>query len=432
MRKSNQMVAVTLCGLVAMLAEIGTIRAVPTDAEPMGSVSSAESGGDEMVESPEPRIGMTSKPRSSLTQKGEIPSSEERQEVLTVGGDCTSTAPILPTLEQLVAMMAELAPLPKVHYSYPMHPTLLGDPDSPLLYHYVRLTRSVGLSSAAKNWQIATAVDVCDQINALGDGAARATIAINHSPWHISYPASLPPTYTGPEADAEIAVYRTRLTAIRDQIAVQNALLDSDVTVGAILLNSERFYPKQPTEPGAAEYNVAILAKYTPFYDIAKEFFPEARVEWYGLGIQESAAKSGWSRFPWFTFDEPSDTLSCALYRVSELGTMRDTYRRSVSLAAELGYGEVTPWIALGSGYRRDTVAFQTWSQDWNYDTVYSLLLGRELNQKWYSTQPDRFAPWSAAKVVVFYPSPFDPRTPSWGKHFIAYARGAVNRNDLP
>ena len=77
-------------------------------------------------------------------------------------------------------------------------------------------------------------------------------------------------------------------------------------------------------------------------------------------------------------------------------------------------------------------VAFETWAQDWVYDTVYSPLLGREVNQRWYATLPERYAPWNAAKVVVFYPSPFDPRTPSWGKHFIAYARGATGRNDLP
>jgi len=329
-------------------------------------------------------------------------------------------------------MMAELPPLPKVHYSYPLHPTLLADPDSPLLYQYVRLARAIGLSSAAKVWQIITAVDVCDQINGLGDGAVPASIAINHSPYHNGFPAGLPPTYIGPEYDAEINIYRTRLTGVRDQIAAQNASLGSLVDVSAILLNSERFSLKKDGEPGAAEWNAAIIAKYTPFYDIAKEIYPGARVEWYGRGIQESNARSGWSPFPWFTFEEPSDTLACSLYRICEVETMRETFRRTCELAYEMGDTEVTPWIALGSGYRRDTVAFQTWAQDWDYDTVYSLLLGREVNQRWYSTLPERYAPWNAAKVVVFYPAPFDPRTPAWGKHFIAYARGATGRNDLP
>lgn len=342
------------------------------------------------------------------------------------------TDPTLPTQQELVNWMSELPPLPKVHYSFPLHPTLIGEPVTPLLYQYVRLTRAMSLSSQALDWQISTAVTVCDQINRLNDGGITASIAINHSPWHVSFPADLPPTYTGPEHDEEIEIYRQQLTSIRSKIGALNSNRGTSIAVSAILLDTERFYVKEADESGAAAWNAAIDAKYAPFYDIAKQLYPNARVEWYGHGIQESQAETGWSPFPWFTFEEPADTLSCSLYRVSELETMRQTFRKTHDLAIDLGFTDVTPWIALGAGYRRDPVLFQIWQTDWDYDPVYSLLLGRELNQWWHATKPDRFAPWDAATAVVFYPAPFDPRTPAWGKHFIAYARGAAGRNDLP
>lgn len=364
-----------------------------------------------------------------------VEGSSDRDQVRVTVQPTTSDEepnPDLPTTQQLVTWMAELPPLPKVHYSFPLHPTLIAEPVTPLLHQYVRLTRAISLSSQALDWQISTAVTVCDQVNDLHDGGLIATIAINHSPWHESFPSDLPPTYTGPEHDAEIETYRQRLTSIRSKIAALNASRGTSISVSAILLDTERFYVKEPHEAGAAEWNAAINAKYAPFFDIAKQLYPNAVVEWYGHGIQESQGATGWSPFPWFTFEEPADTLACSLYRVAELETMRETFRRTYDFAEDLGYSEVTPWVALGAGYRRDPVLFQVWQQNWDYDPVYSLLLGREMNQWWHATQPDRYAPWDAATAVVFYPAPFDPRSPAWGKHFIAYARGAAGRNDVP
>ena len=86
---------------------------------------------------------------------------------------------------------------------------------------------------------------------------------------------------------------------------------------------------------------------------------------------------------------------------------------------------EVTPWVALACGWRRQTDQMHSWAVDWDYDLVYSWGLGRELNNPWFGLHPERYAPWDAAKVVCFYPAPFDPRTPAWGKHFVAYVHGA-------
>ena len=94
----------------------------------------------------------------------------------------------------------------------------------------------------------------------------------------------------------------------------------------------------------------------------------------------------------------------------------------------------MTPWIALASGYRRQLNTPFEWTFDWDYDLIYSWLIGREVNHPWFGKPEarERFAPWGAAKVVVLYPRPFSEKSPAWGKHFVAYVRGAHMIKELP
>jgi hypothetical protein len=369
-----------------------------------------------------------------LTVKESGQSSADRTQV-TVVPPTIVTPPVdaaLPTKEQLTAWLTELPPLPKVHYSFPIPQTILVEPVDPLLSQYVRVSRAVSVAGeGATESQLKAAVTLCQQANASGVGIP-ASIAINYSPWHRVFPPDLPPTYTGLESDGEIQMFRDRLTYIRQTLVSINATRGTQIAVTAILLDTERFYVKPASDPDAEVWNAAIDAKYAAFYNIARQLYPNAPVEWYARGIEESAAATGWSPFPYFTFREPGDSFSCSLYRVSEIGAMRETFRRTYDFAEQHGASRVTPWIALGAGYRREPDEFQAWYTDWDYDTVYSLLLGREINTPWYGQQPDRFAPWGAAQIVVFYPPPFDARTPAWGKHFVAYARGAAGIDELP
>ena len=68
--------------------------------------------------------------------------------------------------------------------------------------------------------------------------------------------------------------------------------------------------------------------------------------------------------------------------------------------------------------------------------------MGREINDAWYGTESriERYAPWYAAKVVVFYPSVFDVRGVRAGPghrltnfmlHFTSYVRGATGLDGL-
>jgi hypothetical protein len=329
---------------------------------------------------------------------------------------------------RLLDWLGDLKPLPKVHYSWPLPNELLDNPDDPRLIEYVRISHAACFSGEwATGRHVETAVRVCKRVNA-GGPTLPASIAINYSPWHREFGKDLPPTDTGSTEKAELARFRDRITTIKQWLADANRGQDADIRVTALLLDSERLYVK----PGDAAWNAAITAKYDLIHEIGKEFFPGARIEWYGRGVEESAHESGWSPFPWNTFENKAETFSCSLYRVPEIGVMRETFRRTYELARKHGVSEVTPWVALASGYRRQVDKFQEWDVDWDYDLVYSWMLGAELNQPWYGQRPERFAPWNAAKVVVFYPAPFNTKTPQWGKHFVAYVRGASGMKSLP
>ena len=329
---------------------------------------------------------------------------------------------------QIVAWLQPLKPLQKVHYSFPLPPRLLEDPRNLLLYEYVRITHAAcvrGESATARQVGVATAV--CQAVNAAGPPIP-ASLAVNYSPWHRKFDRTSSPTRRGPSHQAEVSTFRNHLSAIRGWLGEANRRHQDRVRISAILLDSERFRIRKDDQV----WNAALTAKYDAIYDVARGTFPDARVEWYGRGIRRGPYTTGWADHRHFTFQEKGDAFSCSLYRVPELGYTRETFKRTVELAKAHGCPEVTPWVALAAGYRRKVDKYHEWEFDWDYDPVYSHLLGREINQSWYGRHPDRFAPWDAAKVVAFYPQPFDPRTPAWGKHFVAYVRGANGVAELP
>lgn len=329
---------------------------------------------------------------------------------------------------EILEALKSLKPLPKVHYSWPLPNDILEGAADPLLQEYVRLTHAVSISGEwATLKHVSTAVRVCKAVNLQSSGRP-ASIAINYSPWHREFDKELPATDVGPTYHAELARFRMRLETIRQWLSDANREYETSINVSALLLDTERFVARRDDKT----WNQAITAKYDAIYEIALDVFPQARVEWYGRGIQESANAEGWSPFPWNTFENKTAAFSCSLYRLPEISVMRETFRRTLDLARQYHGAEVTPWVALASGYRRQIEKFQVWDDNWDYDLVYSWMLGAELNDPWYSQNPERFASWSAAKVVVFYPAPFNSKSPAWGRHFVAYVRGANGVKSLP
>ena len=332
-----------------------------------------------------------------------------------------------PADQQILTWLRELQPLPKVHYSWPLPFKKLSDD---LLYEYVRLTHAVSLSGEwGKPEQVERAVVICKQVNA-AKPKIPASIGINYSVWHRRFGKNLPPTDTGSTHQAEVDYLRTRLEMIRDALTTANQKHQTDVAITAVLFDSERFHIRADD----TEWNRAITAKYNVAHETVRSIFPKVRIEWYGRGaVQPGASLTGWRHTAQFALDEKGESFACSLYRVPEIGYTRETFRRTVRNAEKHGCAEVTPWIALASGYRRQTDRYHKFSFDWNYDLIYSWQLGAEINQPRFSApeRHERYAPWDKAKIAIFYPEPFG-RSPYWAEHFIAYVRGAHLVKSLP
>jgi hypothetical protein len=315
--------------------------------------------------------------------------------------------------------LKELKALTKTHYSWCLPDNVLAQPDE-RHFEYVRITGAACLQGEyATAEQVATCVKLCHRAN-----DKLTSIGINLKPYHNL------PQDTDHSWLVELVLLKTALLNCKICLGLENSAQGATVAVSAILLDSEQFYVSDDPV-----WNARITVKYDEVYDLCKSVFPDARVEWYGRGIQAGEHKTGWGPQPWNTFDNKADSFSCDLYRVAEFSEMCETFRRTHAFAkTKVMNPVVTPWIALGSGYRRQVDQYQKWDMVWDYDLIYSWILGMVINVPWFGwpEQEERFAPWNAAKVAVFYPPPFDPRVPSWCKHFVAYCRGAEERKELP
>ena len=309
--------------------------------------------------------------------------------------------------------------LPKVHYSFPL-PDWALTPANSVLREFARITHGVSLrGESATPEEVDAAVEACKAANGSGSATA-ASVAINYSPWHRRFGAALPATDTGETARAEVRLFRARLNAIRDSLTRANQRHSSDIKVSAILLDCERF----AISLESTAIDEAINRKHDKIYDIARQVFPDARVEWYGRGsMQPSTNAGGWTPSRYFTLREKGDSYSCPLYEVPQVEATRLKYARTREFAAAHGVYDVTPWIALGAGYRGEGPS-REWEFNWDYDLRDSWNLGAEVNNA--KGVSDRAGEWIAARVVVFYPSPLDERTPRTFEHFVAYVRGAA------
>jgi len=321
---------------------------------------------------------------------------------------------------EIDSKLRNLAPLPKVHYYWPLHPRT--EISNQTLYQLVRITHSLCLPC---EWVKAPMVDryvyTCARLNKTNP-AIKASIGLVFVPWHQKFPKGLPPTNRGPDYYAELAHFEKRASLVKQWIAESNKKYQTDVNVTAVLFDSERFAVKHDD----MEWNNGMREALDAIHTRAQSFFPDARMEWF-----ERGAKSfGKGQTPYWTGDEIKASLSCSLYTLPDLELTRDTFRRTCKIAEEKGISDVTPWVALASGTRRGfrDVYFD---HDWRYDLKYALQMGAELNIESYSKQPDVYAPYNYAKVIVFYPAPFDIKTPDWGRYFIAYVRGATGVHDV-
>jgi len=347
--------------------------------------------------------------------------------VLPASVQCNGSGMVRLSEAEMNSKLFALKPLPKVHYSWPTPSELVNDRNNRRLYELARITHSLCvLGELVTKQQVDNCVYICARVNKTGP-VIKTSLGVNFSPWHRKFDKKLPPTDRGPTYREEIRYFEERMRFVKECVEQSNKKYGSDVKIGAIMLDSERFYVKS----GDESWNEGIHEALDAIHIKARSIFPGARIEWYGRGIARAAGGDGWAKTRIWTGKEIKAPLSCSLYTIAEIERTRETFRRTCKLADMLSIHDVTPWVALAAGYRRSLLKMQDWDCDWSYDIMYSYLIGAELNIKWYGDRPERFAPYNRAKVIIFYPRPFDKRTPGWARHFIAYVRGATGVKEL-
>ena len=345
--------------------------------------------------------------------------------ILLVCSQCHADDTKLLSETEIDSMLISLKPLPKIHFSWPVASEIEGRK----LYELARITHSLCLSGKRTTaQQVDKCVYVCETVNKTSP-RIKASLAIEFSPFIREFDKAASPTDRGSSYQKAIGQMKSRAELTKKWIAAANKKFQSNIKVSAILLDCERFHVKS----GNIKWNDGIREALDTVHSMFQSIFPEARMEWYGRGVGVSAGGDGWAKKKYWTGQEIKAPLSCSLYAVPEIERTRETFRRTAKLADAMGIADVTPWIALASGYRRglDDLSNAKFDFNWSYDILYSYLLGSNLNIDWYGDRPERFAPYKRAKVVVFYPPPFDKRVPHWSKHFIAYVRGATKVKKL-
>lgn len=357
--------------------------------------------------------------------------------------------------------LAGIPALPKVHHSWPLAINFTDPAVRPVLEDYARITHAVAAGALA--WTpTQQVVDVAVEVAA----KTGAILEFEYNPWGEDaspFPRHVLPMYEGPEEGAELALFASRCQATKTLISAANAKLGTNLTIGAILLDQERWCSDcyaylNITNVTEAVYRAAITRKNNLFYSAAQTCAPSADIVLYdrgavgrGSGPGDMVEHTGWRTPGGYYTTDPDElpgaagTFGVALYTLSELGYTRASFNRTANLARKKGVPGVTPWLSLGAAYRRnfckhDCESPMFYDEDWNYDIAYSWMLGAEINDPWYGDRPQRFADWHMAKSVALYPSVFSLKNtdgnrrgantsssvPVIMQHFVAYCQGAA------
>jgi hypothetical protein len=204
----------------------------------------------------------------------------------------------------------------------------------------------------------------------------------------------------------EIDYFIERATIINDYLNRSNAQNNSNIKITAIMIDSERF-----KRSANQVRNAAIQEKLNTIHLLAKSFFPDATIIWFGRGKIQYTLTGRWADTPWWTGTEITEVLTCSLYTPIHREQMAETIIRTGELGATMNIDQVVPYIALNSGYDED----RNWIKNWQYPIEDSEALGRTVEESDY------------VKEAIFYPPPFNDNYPDWTRHFLAYCLGFNN-----
>jgi alpha-galactosidase len=358
-----------------------------------------------------------------------------------------------------------LPALPKVHHSDQVIDQGI-DRSKPEVVDYARITHALPLSLDCSS-SVSDPEDMQGLTAELQEVAAicalpqvNCTISLIYSPWEHNWEYNGASVRGAPE-QAELQFFGARLANVTRLLRVENQMLRADVKVGAVLLDSESFQMIDNNSSGihsaSAEEKVEVTRKHDLIYNLTQHFFPGVSVLMYGRGQMRRAAgaakavagssvapSQGWVPPELYVGDELGDSYGPILYNVNELALMRENYNRVVANARTHNTSKVVPWIALGAGSPRVVSAsagFGEFSWAFDYERIYSWMLGRELNDPYFAQYPDLYAAWDCATEAVLYPLAWDPRGKRVGptngdtalvRHFVSYVLGAAGVLALP
>ena len=268
--------------------------------------------------------------------------------------------------------LAGLPALPKPHHSYRVSNFSAADP---LHDDMVRITGGCPLSILDDNYWGEDMIVQCVTAAA----RHKATLSINHSPWFVHYKTgnkmldkTLAPDCCPEREAAEMSFYRERLAQTAAWIDSANKRLGSNVTVGAVLLDAERWMASRTN----TTWNLALTRKHTLMFNATAELLPNSTLQWYDRGglMYDGVGTGYYAGSPYYVLDEPGAMFSTSLYTVGELGYTRGQYARTVELAANHSTTVVTPWIALGCGNKQNFHT-QGFTFDWSASLTATLCL---------------------------------------------------------
>lgn len=344
--------------------------------------------------------------------------------------------------QSIVEELRKLRPLPKVHYSWGLKSEFISNRENEFMYELARLTHSL---SIAGEWvtesQMDNCVYTCARINKTNPEIP-CSIGINYSPWHRKFKPelglgkSIPKKYnhtifSDPTYSAEIEQFVLKMTAVKRWVNESNAKYGTDVKIGAILLDCERFY-RRPKDP---HWNDGMGKAQNAIHAEAVKLFPDARIEWYNRGRFQGTDENRPMLSNYLVDNLVMTGMSCSLYSPPYRTRMQKLFRATCDLADTHTIDgktpwsglDVTPWVALN--YGMDWEIYKSGERDlkvchrnygpWDYPYSFSREMGADIN----STD----SPYDRAKVAVFFPAPFDSNFPNWGRHFIEYCKGAAH-----
>ncbi len=393
--------------LAAPLSSSGSTSSTTTSTVATGSSSGSSSGRS--------NSGDSSAPASS---------SETTAPTRVVAG--------IPRQSNILEELRTLSPLPKVHYSWFLRPNFLKNRENKYMYELARITHSLcsdawyttadhAIQTGSGKTIYDNMVYTCARINKT-DPEIPSRIGINYSPWHrkfrLDLDAPIPHKYkhtifNDPAYQAEIDTFVIKMTTVKGWIEQSNTKYGTDVKVGAILLDAERFL-RRDNDPF---WNEEMRRALDAIHIEAVKLFPEARIEWYGRGYKRWGSRAGskWDQTPYFTGKEIMTTVSFSCYRLPDAEHTTRIFHENAKYADSFTpkIQEMTPWVALACGYKQNK-----WMDNWDFDTAISYQMGAKLNGS--------VPPYDRIPIVIFFLDPFNPDVPAWGKHFVEYCRGAA------